>query len=188
MCRRFTILSLLTALIVAISLESAPAPPQMYPEVYALVYVGKVSYEGGNNVRTAWVGMVITRGMDKICNDPEVQKLAVVKKHGELEKWMRSKIRVQRLENTFVIRIWFAEGTPEEQAVIVNAIMRMCQTKIDEVRQRETAALKQSKLQIKNDKKKGTVNARDEKTIKRREEELRALPIILEWAAVPGKR
>jgi hypothetical protein len=190
--RRFTSLGLLLALLAPCLVESAPAPErrQTYPEVYALLYVSKGSDEKVSSMK--WLRILIltryvhekNREYNKLLwEDPELRKLAVVqqKDRDELSKWMLRNIHAQTLENTSVIRVWFTDGTPEEQAVIINATLRAV---LKEMETRQERWTKQRKSLVKR-----FQENEDFKQKWERDYEVNVIiPSILEWAAVKGKR
>lgn len=185
MCYRFTTICLIAALLAPSLLESAPAPRQTYPEVYALVYVGKGKNDKANAKRVAKAAIEITDSARTVWDDREVLKLAVAKekKRDELSNWMKSKIRVGTLEGTSVLRVWLADGTPEEQAVIINATLRFYQKLVEIERQNLRAGIDGKKETAKRVR----MPQQIEKEIQEDEEEYKSLPRLLEWAAVKGK-
>ena len=186
MCYRLALLGLLAALITPSFLESAHAPRQTYPEVYALIYVGKGKNDKVNAKRIAQAASEIADSARTVWDDPEVLKLAVAKekKRDELSNWMKSKIRVGTLEGTSVLRVWLADGTPEEQAVIINATLRFYQKVVE----KEREDLRGSIAGLKATAMRAGMLQQYEKKIQEREEEYNNLPRLLEWAAVKGKR
>lgn len=183
---RFTLLSLLAVLIAPSLLESAPAPRQTYPQVYALVYVGRGKNDKANAKRVAKAATEIAESAPTVWDDPEVRKLAAAKekKREELSGWMKTKIRVGTLEGTSVLRVWLADGTPEEQTVIINATLRFYQKVVE----KEREDLRGSIVGLKTTAMRAGMLQHYEKKIQEREEEYNSLPRVLEWAAVKGKR
>jgi hypothetical protein len=183
---RFTILSLVAALMAPSLLESAPAPGKTYPAVYALMYVGKGKNDKANAKRVAAAATEIADSARTVWDDPEVLKLSVAKekKRDELSEWMKTKIRVATLEGTSVLRVWLADGTPEEQAVIINATLRFYQKLVEKERQNLRASIDTQKRAAKQ----AGVLQQFETELQEREEEYNSFPRLLEWAAVKGKR
>jgi hypothetical protein len=111
-------------------LPAAPLPASAKtPAIYALVYVGLEKNDPGNakqidaalhDLRTCFSEAVVRNSKVKAL--PLVQeqekKLGLI----ERDKWAESNTRVANLEGTAVMRVWFTDGSPEEQVLIVNAI------------------------------------------------------------------
>ncbi len=62
--------------------------------------------------------------LDQALDDPEIVNLQLEKKHPDAKDWVDRNLRSDYLGNTPVLRIWLADGSPEEQVVILNALLR----------------------------------------------------------------
>src|SRR5579871_3024074 len=181
---RLTILCLVTTLIAPYLLESAPAPRQTYPEVYALVYVGKGKNDRANVQRINDALSEIQDFARTVCHDPEVLKLPIFKEKNmdELSRWAKKQIRVGTLEGTSVLRVWLADGTPEEQAVVINATLRAYFKLVEKYEQNDRRSLEKFR---RNATQEGVLeDEKIKKEIQEREEKVKSYPRLLEWAAV----
>lgn len=173
------------------NMPAAPIPAKAKsPEVYALVYVGWGKNDARNARRIADAIKNIQTSTDGAVRDPKVNRLPLVQEQErkgwrERDAWARSKIRVEALDGTTVLRIWFTVGTPEEQALIVNAAVRHYLKQVDSWRsfRKESLDRHRAEPQRKKFAERGQL-AEWEKSIQRLEEEINNLPRLLEWAAV----
>ena len=127
--------------------------------------------------------------------DPKAKALPIVqnkeKKLGWIErnKWAQSKIRAANLEGTAVVRVWFTDGSPEEQVLIVNALAREY---VKDQQYRFRNALKELEREKANFKARqeragAKVTEKDEREFRRQEEAIKHLPHVIEWATLPEK-
>ena len=65
-----------------------------------------------------------------ILRDKKVSELAIVRRHmkdpkdaKELIAWLEKNFRIECMPNTKLIRVNFRDGTPEEQAAIINLVV-----------------------------------------------------------------
>jgi hypothetical protein len=160
--------------------------------IYALVYMGKGSDEEANTNRLQLTLQKIGHCADKAArtNIPEVRKLTVAKDktRNELCDWMKAKIRVGTLEETSVIRVWFTDGTEDEQVIIINAILRVYLKENDAEGQDRRSDIDNRKRFLAGKKGRPTPTPGQLKQFQKDEEEYNCLPRLLEWAAVKGKR
>lgn len=117
-------------LLVGVQIYAAPAPKAAQvnrtPSIYALVYVGK---------QPKWCPRELhQRGQIAHFNNDEVRKAAladhsvaglkVVKEQKDAREWLKKNLRVESLQRTNVLRISFTDGSPNEQAAIINAVAK----------------------------------------------------------------
>lgn len=155
---RFVILilfAMLPAMPMSLPVTAAPMPKSKYPTIYALVYVGN----GTNDRENLRKIKEKAENLRELCNPR-----------------FRGNFRVQLMEETAVLRVWYAIDTPEKQAEIINHVvdnyLRLVPSRrklLDEV--------------LRDQKRRGW-----EKHIKWTEEELRNLPRLVERAAAPKRR
>jgi hypothetical protein len=178
------------------TMPAAPAPDRpVGPAIYALVYVGLGKNDPDNAERIV-VAIANLRGSGRgAVRDPKVNALSIVqekeKKLGwiERDKWADSKTRAANLEGTAVVRVWFADGSPQEQVLIVNAIAR---TYVNDQQEIFRDALKEHEKYKANFKKQqeaagAKVTEENERVFRRQEEAIRHLPYVIEWACLPEK-
>jgi len=116
---------------------AAPAsPPNKPPSIYALVFVAKrPAWETRSSRKdqlvdeAAWVryfsdvNYAVLRA-DTVSRLKVVEKLKKDGGRREARNWLREFLRVESLEDTGVLRISFAAGSPREQVVIANAVAK----------------------------------------------------------------
>jgi hypothetical protein len=197
---RLTVLSLAALLGVLPELTTVPAAPApntpKMPEIYALVYVG-LGKNDPDNAKRIDVAIQELRGSGArgAVRDPKVKALPIVqdkeKKLGwiERDKWAESKTRAASVEGTAVLRVWFTEGSPEEQVIIINAIVldyvkdqqEFCRNALKraEIHEREVRAMKQHEGM--------EWTKEDERICRSQEEAFKHPPHVLEWATPPEK-
>jgi hypothetical protein len=181
------------------SLTTAPAAPvpapkrTKMPEIYALIYVGLGQNDPDNPKRIAAALHDLPLKAHGAFLDPKAKALPIVqekeKKLGwkERDKWAASKIRAANLEGTAVVRLWFTDGSPEEQVLIVNAIAHDY-VKMEQYRFRNSLEeLERYKANFKAQQERAgaRVTEKDERVFRRKEEAIKHLPHVIEWAALP---
>jgi hypothetical protein len=153
---------------VLLQAPAAPVPVSQYPEVYALVYVGRASNDKKIAQRIAKESQDILsrcRLMDKA----------------------KGQFHVKPLQNTGVLRVWYTEGTPKEQAEIINRVLSSYDPRSEgqmKAYERHLANLRYEREEIVNSKRPDArlLDKVDEE-IRWAEERNKTLPRILEWAA-----
>ena len=109
--------------------EPAPAaPPKTSPSIYALVFVEKLAAPqrcGRKDqmvYEASWCGHSDAHGVERY--EETVSRLKVVQKQKDAWPWLEKNLRVESLEDTGVLRISFADGSPREQVALVNAVAK----------------------------------------------------------------
>jgi hypothetical protein len=200
MCYRFATLTLVVLLGVLLGLNTmlraTPLPDSAKtPAIYALVYVGlgKGDPENAKRIEAA-LHNLRTCSSDAV-RDPKVKALPIVqeqeKKLGwiERDKWAESNTRVRNLDGTAVVRVWFTDGSPEEQVLIVNAIARAYVETRQDLARRALKELEiyKARFKVQQEAAGVRVTEKDEREFRRQEEALRHPPHVIEWASLPEK-
>jgi hypothetical protein len=208
---RIAILGLAAVLGVLPALTNTGAAPlpkgaKKKPEIYALIYVGigKNHPYNARRISDALQSIRIAnvppdrRGAGRFAfvtaREPKVKDLPIVKdkekRLGEKgrDEWADSNTRVANLEDTAVVRVWFADGTPQEQVVLVNAIASNYVKSMQPFR----GALERHELDKRTFRKRreeagGKVTEEEEREFRLQEEVLKHLPHVIEWASLPDK-
>jgi hypothetical protein len=176
------------------TIPAAPAPKKAKPpEIYALMYVGLGKNDPDNAKRIADALQALPGSALGAVRDQKVKALPNVQdKEKELgwmgrDKWAKSKTRAANLEGTTVVRVWFTDGSPEEQVLIVNAIAD-AYVKGEQRRFRGALeALERYKRNFKAQQERAgaRVTEKDEREFRRQEEAIKHLPHVIEWATLP---
>jgi hypothetical protein len=177
--------------------RAAPAPKRTKtPEIYALVYVGLGKNDPDNAKRIAVAIQELSNSAARgAVRDPKVNTLPIVQdKEKELgwierDKWAESKTRAANLEGTAVVRVWFTDGSPQEQVAIANAIVREYVKDKQEFSRGALERLESYKKGFKAQQEAAgaKVTEKDEREFRRQEEALKRLPHVIEWASLPEK-
>lgn len=171
---------------------AAPAPKRAkIPEIYALIYVGLGKNDPDNAERISHALQAMRGSGRHVVRDPKVNALRIVQdkeeKLGwiERDKWAESKTHAANLEGTSVVRVWFTDGSQHEQVVIVNAIAR---DYVEDEQNRFRGGLegleREKRDYLKHN---GPFTSKVERTFRRREEAIKRLPHVIEWATLPEK-
>ena len=178
------------------TMPAAPAPERpKTPAIYALIYVGLGKNDPDNAQRIAKALRDLRTTSTDAVRDQKVKALSIVQaKEKELgwmgrDDWVQSKTRAANVEGTAVVRLWFTDGSPEEQVVIINAIARLY-VKPGQENIRE--GLKQLEIYKANFKKQqedagAKVTKENERVFQKQEEAIRHPPHVVEWANLPEK-
>jgi hypothetical protein len=211
---RLTVLSLAALLCVLPGLTYVPAGPEepeaKQPAIYALVYVG-LAKNGPDNAKRIAAALQELRGSGArgAVRDPKIKALPIVKDKDPTVKssvsivdgkeqtvtwidrddWAKSKTRAACLQGTAVVRVWFTDGTPDEQVAIVNAIAGEY---VKDKKELNRNALKEHegyKALYKAQKERaGAKLTEEEETVFQRQEwAIKHLPHVIEWANLPEK-
>jgi hypothetical protein len=198
---RIAILGLAAVLGVLPALTNTGAAPlpkgaKKKPEIYALIYVGIGRNHPYNAKRISGALQQLPRHFAfAAAREPKVQDLPIVKdKEKNLgrrgrDEWADSKTRVANLEGTAVLRVWFTDGTPKEQVVLVNAIASAYVKLQQEGDPTTLQRLQQDKSHFKKVREEagGKVTEEEEREFRFQEEVLKHLPHVIEWASLPDK-
>jgi hypothetical protein len=202
------------------ALPAGPAEPAKSPSIYALVYVGlgKNDPDNAKRIDDAVKGIRSYGSSAAVRDYPEVKNLAIVKDKDptvkssvsiiqgkeqtvtwiERDEWAKSKTRAASVGGTAVILLSFADGSPEEQVAIVNAIAKayvdlwkgpygglLKGMSVDDALKEEErweADFRAMRAQA------GLpVTEEDERVIRRRKEGIKNRPYVIEWAKLPEK-
>lgn len=172
---------------------AAPAPKRpKTPEIYALIYVGLGKNDPDNPKRISHVLHDLPNTPHgAFCDDPKVKALPIVQdKETKLgwtgrNDWATSKMRAAKLEGTAVVRVWFTDGSPQEQVILANAFARQY---VKNEQNRHRGALEDLEKRKKNYlRDSGPLTKENERTFRRQEEAIKHLPHVIEWASLPDK-
>jgi hypothetical protein len=207
------VLCVLPGLMTTMPAAPAPAPETERakpPAIYALVYVGLAKNDPDNAKRIA-AALKDLRGFGAraAVRDPEVKALSIVqdkdpkgktrsivvegKEHRlswiERDEWAERMTRTANLDGTAVVRVWFTDGSPGEQVLIVNAIARTYVENQQETHRDGLKGLEECKLRFKGQQEAAgaKVTEEDEKVFQRQEWAIKHLPYVIEWADLPDK-
>jgi hypothetical protein len=174
------------------TMHAAPAPKRAkIPEIYALVYVGVGKNDPDNAKRIAAALQGLPGSAHRALSDPKVRGLAIVQdketKDGTRgrNEWAKSKIHAASLEGTAVVRVWFTDGSPQEQVLITDAIAREYVKGEQERFRGALEGLEREKRDYLRDN--GPFTKDVERTYRRQEEAIKHLPHVIEWASLPEK-
>lgn len=160
--------------------EKKPLPPKQ-PRVYALLYVG-MEKNHKENARQVEKAISAMQKIVQPLSEPKIKRLAVVKRQEDGRAWLDAKLHIESLKNTASVRVWLADGTPEEQEIIVNAIVKLYLKNTEWARGPLTQRLGDLKRQA------GKAAGQEKKTIeadiRKVQEEIDGLPRLVEKAAV----
>jgi hypothetical protein len=175
------------------TIPAAPAPksPKM-PEIYALIYVGLGKNDPDNAKRISHALQGLPSSAHRALSDPKVRALPIVQdKEKELgtigrNDWAKSKLRAASLEGTAVVRVWFTDGSPQEQVLITNAFAREY---VEGEQRRFRGALEDLErykrdFKAQQERAGARVTEKDEKVFRRKEEAIKHLPHVIEWGMV----
>jgi len=178
------------------TLPAAPVPDKSKPPaIYALVYVGLGKNDPDNAKRIDVAIRYLRSSSSDAVRDPKVNALPIVQqKEKELgwmgrDNWAESKTHAANLEGTAVVRVWFTDGSPQEQVVIVNAIARIYVKPGQENIRDGLKELERHKARFKAQQEAAgaKVTKEDERVFQRQEEAIRHPPHVIEWANLPEK-
>jgi hypothetical protein len=107
--------------------REAPVPaPKSPPSVYALLYVARnpgvtnleeYRKERANSFKGSSLAILAMQ-------DPKVRELKIIKEQEKPVDWLKGRLRTEYLEGTGVFKFFMEGSSPEEQAIILNAIMK----------------------------------------------------------------
>ena len=207
------VLAVLSVLCGRTPLPAGPAEPEAKgPAIYALVYVGLGKNDPDNAKRISAAVQDLRNRVTHAIRVPKIKALPIVKDKDptvksstsivqgkeqtltwiERDEWAKSKARAASIGGTAVIRVWFTDGTPQEQVAIVNATAEAYIKVLLERRPGEDDPLeylKRRKAAFKEmrDRAGLPVTEEDERAFRRHEESIRNQPYIIEWAKLPEK-
>jgi hypothetical protein len=112
----------------AMNVLAAPAPKKARtPKVYALVDIGKAlkSVPPERHREVERECFIAEDGWPWILlRNSQAAKLNVVMAQKDVRAWLNKNLHAEYVGKTDILRIWLADGSPAEQAAIVNAIVR----------------------------------------------------------------
>jgi RNA polymerase sigma factor (sigma-70 family) len=129
----------------------APAKPQPRPDVYALLLIEdsepRLLPDARHPVpprsdpasyRKTQTAYLLSRSIHRSAlKRDEVKRLAIVERKTDPELWFGDNIETTFLNNSGVLRVSFGEGSPEERAVLINALVAAYMDDVVYAEQRE---------------------------------------------------
>jgi hypothetical protein len=101
------------------------------PTVYALLHVGKQYKHWSTEMyredayRKVTANMFHSPGIHgDALRESGIASLPIVKAQKNAISWLDKNLRTEYFDNTPILRVWLAVGTPDEQVAIVNAVIR----------------------------------------------------------------
>lgn len=178
--RCFTLLCLLLIVTASAQLLSAPVRESKYAKPAVI--------NAGTEKNIAWVlDSVVSGARVGVRKDKEVAGLALVRRQKDWEAWLKKNLRVERVPGTNLVRVSFRDGSPEEQMAIIDVVVDYyLEHDVGFRRDSETKGLKRSREKIDARRRAGKITAEQatewEEYFKKREEHIRTLPKLAEYA------
>lgn len=180
--RRFTCVCLLLFIAPSAQVTSAPVPESKDAKP-AIINAGSEANIAGVLENIVWGARVGVR------ENKKVSELPIIKGQKDWEAWLKKNLRVERVADTKLVRVSFRDGSREDQAAIINVVVDYYLIN-DIGRRRATlkSDLEQSRVIVAQLAARGKFTAKEvaeaEKSIKKAEERIRALPSLVEHAKV----
>ena len=178
--RRITFLSLLAVIAALPHIEAAPVPKRTNPKP-AVINAGSEDNIASvsDSIRT-YAGIALRL-------NKKVSDLPIVCRHKAGEAWLQKNLRVERIARGSLVRIRFLDGTPAEQAAIINVVVDyVLKEDFGARRETEQDTVKRCRIAIKKLRSRGLITAEEaakaEEKLKKREEYIRKLPALVEHA------
>jgi hypothetical protein len=110
----------------ALAPDAPDVPPKTPPSIYALVFAAKrpAKEQSGRGQQMPYEAAHCRSVLDTVLRADTVSRLTVVRKQKNARTWLEKNLRVDSLDDTGVLRISLAEGSPAEQVAIVNAVAK----------------------------------------------------------------
>lgn len=188
--RHFAFLWLLTVVSAPPHSQAAPVPKRTNAKP-AVIDAGTELHARSVQER------VVSLAHIAILDDKKVAEFAIVRRHlrdpkdtRELIAWLEKNFRIVRVKGKNLIRVSFQDGNAKEQAAIINLVVdHYLKTVIGSRRDHAMRAIKSIKDANDALRRRGKLTpeeaAEAEKAIEKREEDIRALPALVEHAQVP---
>jgi RNA polymerase sigma factor (sigma-70 family) len=130
---------------------TAPAKPVTEPDVYALLLIEdsepQLLPDGRHSMptrsdpsvyrRTQAIMLKSHSTLESALKREKVKRLGFVKEKAEPVRWLVRNVETTFVDNTGVLRVSFGEGSPEERAVLINAIVAAYMDDVVYAEQRE---------------------------------------------------
>ena len=187
--RSFAILCLIAIVTALPQGQAAPVPKRTNAKP-AVINAGTEQHSRSVQER------VVSLAHIAILEDKKVAELAIVRRHlhdlkdtRELISWLEKNFRIERVKGKNLIRVSFLDGNAKEQASIINVVVdHYLKTVIGSRRDHAMRAIKSIKDANDALRRRGRLTqeeaAEAEKAIEKREEDIRALPALVEHAQV----
>lgn len=186
MCR-FSCLCTFMFAIAPASIQAAPAPKRTNAKPAVI--------NAGTDQHVKWVlQRLVSCAHIAILRDKKVAELAIVRRHlhdpkdtKELISWLEKNFRVECMPKTKLIHVSFRDGTPGEQAAIINLVINdFLKNQVGSQRDSLQRALERMKSAIEGRRRAGKYTleqaTKAEEDFKKREEYIKTLPALVEPA------
>lgn len=188
--RRFTLLCLLAVFAVLPCMQAAPAPKRTNAKPAVI--------KAGTETNIQWVReRVITCAHIAIHADKNVSELAIVRSRvsdpndaKELVSWLEKNFRIERVKGKNLVCVSFQDGNAKEQAAIINLVVDdFLKKQVGSRRDTLTRSLERSRQRLADPIFRGRNTVQKltemEEGLKKSEEQIQALPALVEHAKVP---
>jgi hypothetical protein len=168
-------------LLVAAQLTAAPVPTPQVAKPAVL--------KAGTETNIQWiVTRVVSRAHIAVLQDDKTKDLPIVKRHkDDLAPWLEKNFRIERPKEKNVVKVTFREGKPDEQEAIINAVVTdFLKSQVGKMRAMLEKSQEDGRRLRSDDRLRPTMTpeeiAQGEEAAKQREEQIRALPALIEKA------
>jgi hypothetical protein len=178
--RCFTCLFLLLLASTLGRVQAAPVPERKDAKP-AVIDAGAEAGIAGVLEGVVWGARVGVRENEKVAG------LELIRRQKDWESWLKKNLRLERVKDTNLVRVSFQDGSPEEQATIVNVVVDYyLKHDVASTRDSLTQSLKGTRDRYAALRRAGKVTeeelAKVEARLKKREEYIRTLPALVEHA------
>ena len=178
--RSFTCFCLLLFATTSIRVQAAPAPKHK-DATPAII-------DAGCEKNIAWIlERFVSCGRIGVHQNEKVAGLDIIRRQKDLESWLKKNLRLERVKGSNHVQISFHDGSPREQAAIINAVVDFYLG--NDVKSRRDSSMRTVKIlrdTLDNPRRHGKMTAEQlaemEKSINKREEYIRTLPTLLKYA------
>jgi hypothetical protein len=158
--------------------QAAPAPK---PQPAAVINAGSEKNIVAVLEEVVWFARVGVR------EDEKVAGLDIIRRQKDWESWLKKNLRVERVKDTNLVRVSFRDGNQEEQAAIINVVVDYyLKNDVGSTRKSLTETLTRNRQTLDELVRKGRITgdrkAKAEEKLKKDEEYIRALPVLVEHA------
>jgi hypothetical protein len=178
--RRFTFLCLL-AFVIALSYSQAAPVPKRTDATPAVL-------DAGTENHVAWVlADVVSGARIGVRENEKVANLPLVRRQKNWEEWLKKNLSLERVRGTNQVRVYFQDGSPEERAAIINVVVdHYLKNDVGSRRDKMTSLIKKTRAKLDGPNHRGKITkevaAKMEAAIKKHEEYIQSLPVLVEHA------
>ena len=181
--RHFAFLCLLAVIAALPQSQAAPVPKRTNAKP-AVIDAGTEKNIAGVLENVVWGARVGVRENDKVAN------MDIVRRQKDWEAWLKKNLRVERVKGKNLVCVSFQDGNGKEQAAIINVVVDYyLKNDVGSSREHLSKGLKSLKDRVESQRRRGKLSpeeaAEAEKAIKKHEEYIQTLPVLVEHAKVP---